>query len=160
MGKNKRQTIYLYQRNGRFVIDGTSAVELDAVEDVVLGGSLHVVDRKKIEKKQRNTLLFTAARHLLVLLIVLSAAKGLFHYIELQQELTVAVREVGSLESQMTSLAISNDQRLNDIQNSVDLDEIKRRAMMDLGMSVAEQGQIVVYTADTANHVQQYMVVE
>ena len=49
-----------------------------------------------------------------------------------------------------------NDARLKRIETSVDLDYIKDVAMNQLGMKYAQEGQIVYYTVDNSNYMNQY----
>lgn len=79
----------------------------------------------------------------------------LFSYISLQSAVTQSVKEIASYESTLSSLKTANDQRYNEIVASVDLDEIKTRAMTELGMTYAAEDQIISYEADTSDYVHQ-----
>lgn len=69
----------------------------------------------------------------------------LVNYIQLHAELTAQTRRVASKESELNQLKLSNDEEYNRIVNSIDLEEIKRIAMGELGMIYAQEGQIVTY---------------
>lgn len=79
----------------------------------------------------------------------------LFSYISLQAQVTQSVEDIASYESQLQSLKAANDQEYNEIVASIDLDEIKERAMTDLGMDYAAQDQIVTYEGDVNDYVHQ-----
>jgi len=69
----------------------------------------------------------------------------LVNYIQLHAELIAQTRSVAGKESELNQLKLSNDEEYNRIINSIDLEEIKRIAMGELGMIYAEEGQIVTY---------------
>ncbi len=81
----------------------------------------------------------------------LAAALGacafiLIHYIQLQGELTQRTKEIASKEVELNNIKLSNDEEYNRIMNSIDLEEIKRVAIGELGMVYAKEGQIIIYT--------------
>ncbi len=79
----------------------------------------------------------------------------LIGYIQLQADLTSQVETIASLESRLNSLRLSNDEELTRINSSVDLEEIKRIAIGELGMVYAEEGQIIHYTNEGSDYVRQ-----
>lgn len=79
----------------------------------------------------------------------------LINYIQLQSELTNKHRQIAILESEVNSLKLSNDEEYSRITRSVDLDEIKRIAITELGMIYAEEGQIVPYNSVTNDYMRQ-----
>jgi hypothetical protein len=70
----------------------------------------------------------------------------LVNYIQLQSDLTAKTRKVASLESQLNSMKLANDEEYNRITASVDLEEIKKVAIGELGMTYAQEGQIITYS--------------
>lgn len=70
----------------------------------------------------------------------------LINYIQLQAELTNKMQQVARLERELNSLRLSNDEEYSRITSSIDLEEIKRIAIGELGMVYAEEGQIISYT--------------
>ena len=80
---------------------------------------------------------------------------GLFYYIGLQSRVTNAVEEIASLESELSDLRSDNDEALNAINSSVSLDDIKYRAIADLGMTYAQEDQIITYSNDDTDYVRQ-----
>lgn len=70
----------------------------------------------------------------------------LINYIQLQAELTNKMQNVATLESELNSMKLENDENYNRITSNIDLEEIKRIAIGELGMTYAEEGQIITYT--------------
>lgn len=77
-------------------------------------------------------------------------------YIQLQSEVTSHLKTVSSLESQVVDLKADNDATLKRINTSVDLNNIKDVAMNQLGMVYAGENQIVYYSVDEDDYMNQY----
>ena len=81
-----------------------------------------------------------------------TAALVLVNYIQLQAELTNQIKDVAAKESQLNSLKLSNDEEYNRIMSSIDLEEIKRIAIGELGMTYAQEGQVILYQNETNDY--------
>lgn len=79
----------------------------------------------------------------------------LVNYIGLQSDITNSVEHISALEKQLNDLKLSNDEEYNRISSSVDLEEIKRIALQELGMQYAEEGQIITFASETNDYVKQ-----
>jgi hypothetical protein len=105
---------------------------------------------RKLSRETRNNR--ERARHMnpgyLVFLMAALSICGviLVNYIQLQSDLTAKTRKVASLESQLNSMKLANDEEYNRITASVDLEEIKKVAIGELGMTYAQEGQIITYS--------------
>lgn len=77
-------------------------------------------------------------------------------YIKLQSELSGFRKHVAVLESQIFDLRAENDAALNRIETSVDLDEVRDTAQNSLGMVYPSQEQIIYFTVDTNDYMNQY----
>jgi hypothetical protein len=86
---------------------------------------------------------------------LLVAGFVLIGYIKLQSEITASVKDVAALESQLNELKLSNDEEYSRITRSVDLEEIKRIAIQELGMRYAEKDQIVTIPGEGSDYVTQ-----
>lgn len=71
----------------------------------------------------------------------------LINYIQLQSELTNRTKGLASLESKLNTLKLDNDEEYSRITSSIDLEEIKRIAIGELGMTYAKEGQIITYNS-------------
>ena len=77
-------------------------------------------------------------------------------YIKLQSDVTARMKTIASLESQITDLKADNDEAYKRINTAVDLDAIKETAINDLGMFYATEDQIVYYSVDKTDYMNQY----
>lgn len=79
----------------------------------------------------------------------------LVNYIGLQSDITSSVKRISSLESELNELKLANDEEYIRVSSNVDLEEIRRIAIQELGMQYAEEGQIVTFSGDSNDYVKQ-----
>jgi hypothetical protein len=77
-------------------------------------------------------------------------------YVKVQADVTQRMKTIASLESQITDLRADNDANYKRITTSVDLNEIKDIAMNQLGMTYASEDQIIYYSVENSNYMDQY----
>ena len=127
------------------------------------------IDRTKIKeeqqkKRRRNAAKRNRARALhmsrgyvafltICVGIVAFAAVSL---VQIQSQVTQRMEHIAALESQITDLKADNDARYKEIVTSVDLDYIKDVAMNQLGMQYATEDQIIYYSVENNNFMDQY----
>ena len=73
----------------------------------------------------------------------------------LQFRITDSVEQIASCQKQLTQLRENNEESLNRIESSVNLDDIKYTAITELGMAYATKDQIVIYSNDSDDYVHQ-----
>lgn len=101
---------------------------------------------QKVARKQAKAHATMSVFHMMVMLAALAVcAVILVNYIQLQSDLTNTIRNVATLEKQVNSLNLENEDTYHRIMNSVNLEEIKRIAIGELGMTYASDGQIITY---------------
>lgn len=83
------------------------------------------------------------------------AALILVNYVQLQAELTNLTKSVASDQSTLNRMKISNDEEYNRILSSINLEEIKRIAITELGMVYAQEGQIIEYENESGDYMRQ-----
>ena len=81
-------------------------------------------------------------------------------YIRLQSSLTTYVSTISDMERQLQSLRAENDDYESRIKGAIGLENIKKRAMDELGMTYASDDQIVVYNSDGTDYVRQFVSLE
>lgn len=72
----------------------------------------------------------------------------LVNYVQLQAELTNMTKTNAAKASELSSLRLANDEAYNRVLSSIDLEEVKRIAIGELGMVYAQEGQIYNYTSE------------
>lgn len=143
----------MQQRQNYRYIEGNTARKLDV--------------RRAIEEEPRRRLSNTArknrerAYHMnfgyvaFLVLAMFVAAYVLIGYIQMQADMTTQVEQIAALESELNSLRLANDEELVRINSGIDLEEIKRIAIGELGMVYAAEGQIINYTNEGSDYVRQ-----
>lgn len=160
MADNSRKTY----SSKRYYVDGNTVREINPEEE----RRQRRIEREREEQRKKRVRRNAARRNrekalhmsrayvafLTGCVIVSAFAAGL--YIHEQAQLTNRMHAVSALESQVTDLKTDNDARLKRIETSVDLDYVKDVAINQLGMKYANEGQVVYYTVDNSNYMNQY----
>lgn len=81
-------------------------------------------------------------------------------YIRLQSSVTSYVSTISKMEMELEELRAENDDYESRIKGAVGLENIKKRAMDELGMSYASDDQIVIYESDGTDYVRQFVSLE
>ena len=106
---------------------------------------LHVHEPRR--KRRGMSLGYLIFASLVVLLMVVTLA----WYISLKSQITNSVKHIAELESQYNTLKQENDEAYNRANGNVDLDEVKRIAIQEYGMTYATEGQIITYSDGGGN---------
>ncbi|MGN1148609.1 MAG: cell division protein FtsL [Lachnospiraceae bacterium] len=140
-----RQTLHYIEGNTVRKMDVRRAIEEEPKK------KLSNETRKNRERAYHMNLGYVA--FLAIALFV--AGYVLIGYIQMQADITSQMRQIASLESELNSLKLSNDEELTRINSSIDLEEIKAIAIGELGMTYATEGQIVNFTNEGSDYVRQ-----
>ncbi len=107
-------------------------------------------------RKNRDKARYMNAGYVVFLAAALCAAAFiLVNYVQLQAQLTNLTKTVAARQSELNSLKVDNDEEYNRIISGIDLEEIKRIAISELGMVYAQEGQIVEYANESADYMRQ-----
>lgn len=162
MSRNRRN----YDRAAYEKNRGNTKAGRRTQEEYVYGNTVRKIDfgweeepvRKPDPKvrKNREKAKHMSAGYVLFLAAALCAAGFiLVHYIQLQSNLTALTQTVAAKERELSRLRLSNDEEYNRIISSIDLEEIRRIAIGELGMDYAEEGQIVNYDNNSRDYMRQ-----
>lgn len=145
------------QRKNYGYIQGNTVRKLDisTVIEEEPKKKLSVATRKNREKAVHMNMGYVM--FLAVALFV--AGVVLVGYIQLQFMNTNSVENIAVLESQLNNLRLENNEEYSRITSSVDLDEVKRVAIEELGMSYASEGQIITFSGEGSDYVRQYALI-
>ena len=77
-------------------------------------------------------------------------------YLELQADNSATLSNIADLEEQLDELETENNDEYNRIISSVDLEEIREKAVNDLGMVYAGEDQVILYDGSENDYVTQY----
>lgn len=114
--------------------------------------------KKRIARKNQEKALRTSRSYVMFLsmgAVIFAVFAG--SYIKIQSDITARMRNISKLESQISDLKAENDEAYKRISTAVDLDVIKNTAINDLGMFYATSDQIVYYTVENEDYMNQYI---
>lgn len=145
---DKRKTS---NRNQQAYINGTAVRKLRKEE---------ISERNKSPKVRHRTVertnflsigytLFLAAASVLALWVCAG-------YLQLQADNTARAKQITALEEELADLKTENDDEYNRVTTAVDLEEIRRIAIEELGMVYAKADQVVLYDGEGKDYVKQY----
>ncbi|MBO4336539.1 MAG: cell division protein FtsL, partial [Lachnospiraceae bacterium] len=89
-------------------------------------------------------------------LIIMVFGVALFGELSLQAGNVRLRREIASMKSELNNIRMDNDEEESRIMGSVDMQEIKEKAITKLGMQYAQSGQVVEVADATDDYVHQY----
>ena len=84
-----------------------------------------------------------------------AAAMILIGYIRVQSDIIISVKNIAAMESELNDLRLTNDENYARAASSVDLEEIRRVAIGELGMRYAKEGQIINVSGEGIAYVRQ-----
>lgn len=141
------------ERNRNLYVYGSVAYEPEAERQ------WEAEPRRQVQpavRKNRERANHMSAGYVLFLVAALCAAAFiLVNYIQLQAELTNLTKSVAAKQSELNTLRDANNEQYNRIVNSIDLEEIKRIAIGELGMTYAQEGQIITYSSEGDDYMRQ-----
>ncbi len=77
-------------------------------------------------------------------------------YLQLQSEITDRSERITALQQELADMKEANTTKYNAVVNSINLEEVRERAMNDLGMVYAQEEQVITYKDPANVAVKQY----
>ena len=90
-----------------------------------------------------------------LMVALVACAFFLVNYIQMQSKPTARITEVSRMESELNSLKLANDEEYSRITSNINLEEIKRIAIGELGMTYAAEGQVIPYESNSNDYMRQ-----
>jgi len=133
-------------------IDGTEVTRENVAEFMNTAPRLVDTKVKTNQEKAKSIGFFDLLRLAPVLICVVVVISS---YISSTTQLTIATKQVSTLEKQVYNAKLANDEELQRIESAVNLEEIKRVAVEELGMTYATDGQVVIISDEGSDYVRQ-----
>lgn len=170
MSRQQAKTSYSRQQGrkphtdrNRAYIEGNTVRKLDAVPNRYPDAH---EERERKEKERRAN---RAAKHnrqramqmgpgyVLFLTAAVCVTLGVcLIYVQLQSDINGRMKHIASLESEMLDLKTGNEATLRRIETSVNLEEIRSKALNEMGMVYPTKDQIIYYDVDLNDYMNQY----
>ena len=113
------------------------------------------IDRRTKSNRQREHMLDGRAVVYMSLSLVLVALAASF-YLYMRSTVSGEREKIASLEDEYIELQSSNDSIQKELDTSVDLNKIKKKAINKLGMQYPKKNQIVYYSVESDDYMEQY----
>ena len=111
---------------------------------------------RQVQRNRKRALHMNAAYVLFLTVAATVALLLCVNYVRLQSEMTKRSKQVTALQEQLAGLKEENTTKYNAVVDSVNLDEVRERAINQLGMTYASPDQIVEYDDPATDYVKQY----
>ena len=152
--------------SNNYYVNGSTVRQMEAmpVRQPVKRPDRKQLEEQKRKKHRRNAVRRNRARTLymskgyvtFLSVCVAFVAFASVSLIQIQSQLTHRMENIAALESQITAQKADNDARYKEIVTSVDLEYIKDVAMNELGMQYATEDQVVYFSVENNNFMDQY----
>lgn len=138
------------QQTGSYVY-GNAAPKLDVQREMEQQPrrALSNTTRKNRDKARHMNLGYVA----FLVLAMCVAGYVLINYLQLQAAITNVTENIASQQRELNNLKVANDEELCRITSSVDMEEVKRVAIGELGMVYPQEGQIITYSSEGRDYV-------
>ncbi len=147
------------QTRGQSSVNRNSYVYGNTVRRVDVRTAIEEAPRKKVNtaaRANRDRAVYMNLGYVTFLVVALLVTGAiLIQYIQLQADITHTVKNISKLESRLNDLRLANNEEYSRITSSMDLEEIKRIAITELGMVYASEGQIITYSNEGYDYVEQ-----
>ena len=150
--------------NKKYYVNGNTARQLNAQPVRKERIDRTKIEEERLKKSRRDAARRNRERAMYMSptrVMFLSACVGLSVFaavslVQIQAQTTQRMKHIASLESQLTDLRADNDAKYKEIVTSVDLNYIKDVAINELGMTYASEEQVVYFSIENENFMDQY----
>lgn len=137
----------------RYYVQGSAVRKLDVTREIERKPQRKI---SNTARKNREKAKHMSAGYVVFLCAALMVTGViLVNYIGLQADITSSVKHISALEKQLNDLKLANDEEYSRITSSINLEEVKRIAIQELGMQYAQEGQIISFASENNDYVKQ-----
>lgn len=111
---------------------------------------------RQVLKNRRRALSINSAYAVFLASAAIFAVVICFLYLRLQSETVIRSENITALQRELAELTEKNDAAYQAAADSINLNTVRDRAVNELGMVYASQGQVVPYENPTSDCVKQY----
>lgn len=105
-------------------------------------------NRRKARLMNRTYMVFLTCAAVIALIVCVN-------YIKLQSSITSRTENITKLQEELAQLKETNNTKYNSIMDSVNLEDISKKAQEDLGMVPASSDEIITYDSPATDYVEQ-----
>lgn len=113
----------------------------------------------QVKKNRRQALRMNPAYLAFLVAAAVITLAACVWYLQLRAEVSTRVDNIASMQQELVDLKEENTTRYNSALDSVNLEEVRERAINELGMVYASAEQVVTYQNPENDYVKQYEVI-
>ena len=111
---------------------------------------------RQVRKNRRRALDMSPSYVIFLMLAAIAFMIVCVSYLRLQNDTVRRSENITMLQRELENITEQNNTAYNDVIDSVNLEEIRAKAMDELGMVYASEGRVVEYKSPTKSYVKQY----
>lgn len=111
---------------------------------------------RQVRKNRRKAMHMSAGYVVFLAGAAIAALMVCVGYLQMHSELTERSKNITAMQKTLSEAKEENNTKLNSVLNSVSLDDVKNKAVNELGMVNATPDQIVEYQNQSGDSVKQY----
>lgn len=111
---------------------------------------------RQVRKNRSRALSISPAYAAFLVVAAMCAVFICVAYLQLQAETVNRSERISALQAELADLTEQNDTAYHAVADSVNLEEVRNKAINEMGMVYASQGQVVEYESPTDDYVKQY----
>lgn len=111
---------------------------------------------RQVRKNRRRALSIDPAYAGFLAVAAICAVLICVCYLRLQSDIVSRSENITALQEQLAELTEENDTAYHAAEDSVNLEEVRNKAVNELGMVYSAQGRVVEYESPTSDYVKQY----
>ena len=111
---------------------------------------------KQVRKNRRRALDMSPSYVVFLMIAAMAFMFVCVSYLKLQNDMVRRTENITMLQRELENITEQNNTDYNAVIDSVNLEEIRAKAMDELGMVYASEGRVVEYKSPTKSYVKQY----
>lgn len=111
---------------------------------------------RQVRKNRKKALRMSPGYVIFLAVAAVAALIVCTKYLQLQSEISNHSRNITALQEELEDLREKNTTKYNAIMNSVNMEDVRNKAMNEFGMIYSTPEQIIKYKSPTSNAVKQY----
>ena len=110
----------------------------------------------QVRRNRRQSLRVNKAYVVFMAVAAVLALVVCVNYVQLQSELTKRSQNITALQEELAAAKEENTTKYNVVMDSVNLEQVREKAINELGMTYADDSQIVEYDNPSGDYAEQY----
>ncbi len=149
---SRQQAKRPYTDKNRAYIEGNTVRKLETLPDRM---PREREEKERRENRQRAMQMGPGYVLFLTMAVILTVGVCLL-YVQLQSDITQRTKNTAVLESKILDLRTDNDAAVRRLETSVNMDEVRNKALNEMGMIYPTKDQIIYYHVDNEDYMNQY----